>query len=203
MVMVPAGDSTSRVLAPADSDGVQPRRKRRHDVLVDAVADVEDLLGGSARRLDDCAKKPASGFSTPQRSDEPTKSTCARRKSSWTGVHVPGCPEPQAALAQRCEARQRVVVEIPVREHERGDALRFPALVRGRLVDERLPDVEDDDRQRHPATVSRSASEVTLSRRGSPSTTLTRPPAASTSPAQSVASAPPAWARRSTSAANA
>src|SRR6202030_329919 len=82
-------------------------------------------------------------------------------------------------------------------------ALCLPALVRGRFVHERLADVEHDDRQRHPATVSRSAPEVTLSSRGSPSTTLMRPPAASTRPAQSVASAPLPWARRNTSATNA
>src|SRR6476646_3192163 len=69
-------------------------------------------------------------------------------------------------------------------------------------ADRRLADV-DDDAQRHPATVSRSALDVTLSRRGSPSTTLTRPPAASTRPAQSVASAPVVWARRNASAAKA
>src|SRR3954463_14060483 len=94
-------------------------------------------------------------------------------------------------------------MKVAVGEHERGRALRLPALVRGRLVDERLADVEHHDAQRHPATVSRSASEVTLSSRGSPATTLTRPPAASTSPAQSVAWAPLVGARRSRSAAKA
>src|SRR5690348_12937467 len=94
-------------------------------------------------------------------------------------------------------------MEVAVLEHERRNAFGLPALIRGRLVDERLTHVEDDDGQRHPATVSRSAADVTLSSRGSPSTIFTRPPAASTRPAQSVASEPLAWARRSTSAANA
>src|SRR4051794_28134950 len=78
-------------------------------------------------------------------------------------------------------------MKVAVCEHERGRALQVPAPVGGRFVHERLADVEHHDAQRHPATVSRSASEVTLSKRGSPSTTLTRPPAASTRPAQSVA----------------
>ena len=103
------------------------------------------------------------------------------------GVHVPCRAEAEAARPQRREAGQGVGMEVALGEDEFGDALRLPALVRGLLVDERLADVEDDDAQSHPATVSRSASEVTLSSRGSPSTTLTRPPAASTCPAQSVA----------------
>ena len=71
------------------------------------------------------------------------------------------------------------------------------------LVDERLADVEDHRRYSHAATRSRSALVVTFRSLGSPSTQRTRPPAASTSPAQSVASPPPATARRSASARNA
>src|SRR5262249_49375343 len=122
------------------------------------------------------------------------------KKRLVMGVHVPRDAEAQAARAQRGEAGQRVGMEVAVCEREDGFALDLPALVSGRFADERLADVEPDHAQRHPATVSRSASEVTLSRRGSPSTTLTRPPTASTRPAQSVASPASVWARRSMSA---
>src|SRR5918996_1354076 len=68
------------------------------------------------------------------------------------------------------------------------------------LVDQRLPHVEHDGLQSHEETSARSSGVVTFRRRGSPSTQRTRPPAASTRPAQSLASPPPATARRSTSA---
>src|SRR5205823_14147045 len=52
------------------------------------------------------------------------------------------------------------------------------------LVDERVPEVEDD-RYSHDSRSSRSAGSVTFRSRRSPSTTRTRPPCASTRPAQS------------------
>src|SRR3954452_24919663 len=76
-------------------------------------------------------------------------------------------------------------------------------LPRAGLVHERLPDVEYHRGYSHDAIFARSSAVVTFKRSGSPSTTLTRPPAASTRPAQSVAAAPLATARRSTSAGNA
>src|SRR6476660_8962674 len=87
-----------------------------------------------------------------------------------------GMPSASACASKPVPTRYSDMIEHLRQLAERAD---------GDGADRRLADV-DDDAQRHPATVSRSALDVTLSRRGSPSTTLTRPPAASTRPAQSV-----------------
>src|SRR6478609_5886442 len=172
--------------AAADADGAQAGRERRDDVVVHPVADVDDLPGRNAGLVHHLGEEGGVGLLHAPAFRRAYEIDVRAEELLVVGVHVSRRAEAQAASAQRPETGQRVGVEVAIREYERGRALRFPALGRGRFVDERLADVEDDDAQRHPATVSRSASDVTLSRRGSPSTTLTRPPAASTRPAQSV-----------------
>ena len=69
----------------------------------------------------------------------------------------PARAEPQAAGAQLGETPQSVRAQIALREDEGRRTLSLPALLGDALVDKGLADVEDDDAQSHPATVSRSA----------------------------------------------
>src|SRR5579859_2222621 len=178
--------------AATDPDGAETGGERRHDVVVDAVAHIDDLCRVGARFLDDMREEPRRRLLDAPPLRRADEVDVRAEEVLVDGAHVAGGAEAQAALAQRIEAWQRVGMEVSIREYAGRGSLGLPALVRGGLVHERLSDVEDDDGQRHADTVSRSAGEVTLSRRGSPSTILTRPPAASTRPAQSVASAPSA-----------
>src|SRR5438874_2124395 len=181
------GRLDSGVRAPPDADCPQACSPRRDDVVVHPVADIEDLFRGHTgllHHVDEEARVRLLDAPALRRADEVD---VRAEELLVVRVHVPRGAEAQATHAQSGEAGQRVGMKVAVCEHERGRALQVPAPVGGRFVHERLADVEHHDAQRHPATVSRSASEVTLSKRGSPSTTLTRPPAASTSPAQSVA----------------
>ncbi len=84
--------------------GDHPGRERRLDVVVDTIADVRDLLrlerpASSTTR----AKNAGDGFSTCQRPDEPTKSTCGRRSSSTDSGVFPTAPtrRPLARTAAR------------------------------------------------------------------------------------------------------
>src|SRR5262249_51865360 len=155
-----------RVRSTANADGVQSRPSGGDDVVVHAVADIEDLVGRGSRGRDDVSEEAGVRLLYPpalRRADEVDMRT---EELLVTGVHVPRGADSQAASSQCGKARKCVRVEVSVREYERGRAVRLPALVRSCLVHEGLAHVEDDDAQRHPATVSRSASDVTLSRRG-------------------------------------
>src|SRR5262245_25768361 len=153
-----------------DPDGSHAGSERRKNVVVDTIADVEDLVRGSFCLLDNPCEKPGTRLLHSPALGRADEVDMRAEESFVMGVHVSRSTETEPLLAQGAEARQRVRVKVAVCEHERRRALRLPPSVGRRLVDERLADVEDDDPHSHPITVSRSASDVTLSSRGSPST---------------------------------
>src|SRR5690349_1734980 len=116
-----------RVRAPADPDGVEPRRERRQHVVVDAVADVEDLARGDTGFTNHSGEESGIGLlDAPAHGgadeiDVPTEEVLVH------DPHVSSRAEPEAARTKRRKTGERVVVEVTVAEDEFADALRLPA----------------------------------------------------------------------------